>query len=402
MNSLEDYAHRLAELAGLKIRTGEIFAKVLTQNDDAGRHGVLVPIDIYAFFPQLEIKDPKDNATTEFTSFDANSGKYVSLAFKYYQRYPERRITRLNPIVNDFQHGKRLQIFLRGEDIEGNCFYIHDAVNESVGGFLMLWDLVSAGATSPELGVYLNVPIKFKGIEYDKSLNLLLDKFDDIRGRWHDSRRLGDTGIGYTFESLLGIEENNAQIADFHGIELKCKRIKGGGAGASGKLNLFQLAPVWDPKLRMIAQLQNIGRRDAGGLLSCHSQVTTIANNLALRISESPHDSRLDLQKDGITIGYWLHGSLKRRLEEKHSRSAFVLASVRTTASGTRFNYQDLIYCERPAIHRFLDLVRKNQLVFEFLMSEKIGGRVRNHGYPWRLVREELLDELFAVRVKLR
>jgi hypothetical protein len=36
------------------------------------------------------------------------------------------------------------------------------------------------------------------------------------------------------------------------------------------------------------------------------------------------------------------------------------------------------------------------------MMSEKPAGKVRNHGYPWRLVREDLLDQLFAVRVKLR
>jgi len=34
-------------------------------------------------------------------------------------------------------------------------------------------------------------------------------------------------------------------------------------------------------------------------------------------------------------------------------------------------------------------------------MSEKEGGKVRNHGYPWRLTSEEFLSELFSLRVKL-
>jgi hypothetical protein len=40
--------------------------------------------------------------------------------------------------------------------------------------------------------------------------------------------------------------------------------------------------------------------------------------------------------------------------------------------------------------------------VFEFLMYEKLDGTVRNRGYPWRLVSEALLDQLFSVRVRLR
>jgi hypothetical protein len=78
------------------------------------------------------------------------------------------------------------------------------------------------------------------------------------------------------------------------------------------------------------------------------------------------------------------------------------LARVKSTKTGSKFCYEELIYCEQPTIGRFLELVNKNHLVFEFMMSEKLGGKVRNHGYPWRLVREDLLDQLFAVRVKLR
>ena len=38
------------------------------------------------------------------------------------------------------------------------------------------------------------------------------------------SMRKGDTGIGYTLESLLGIKENNVPLADLGDIELKAYR----------------------------------------------------------------------------------------------------------------------------------------------------------------------------------
>ena len=32
----------------------------------------------------------------------------------------------------------------------------------------------------------------------------------------------------------------------------------------------------------------------------------------------------------------------------------------------------------------------------------RANGKIRNHGYPWRLVRAEFLDQLFTFQIKLR
>jgi len=62
----------------------------------------------------------------------------------------------------------------------------------------------------------------------------------------------------------------------------------------------------------------------------------------------------------------------------------------------------DKVYCERPSIEKFVSLVEARQLVFELIMHELDGGRVRNHGYPWRLVNEDFLTDLFSLQVKVR
>ena len=129
MKSLETYARHLASLANLELESGQIFAKILTPNDDSGRHGVLIPTDAYSLFPPIDISDPHANATTRFDSFDAISRERVSLAFKYYQRYPECRITRVNTLINDQQQGYRLQIVLRGQTTHGETFYVHDSAS---------------------------------------------------------------------------------------------------------------------------------------------------------------------------------------------------------------------------------------------------------------------------------
>lgn len=199
----------------------------------------------------------------------------------------------------------------------------------------------------------------------------------------------------------MGIEENNDRTADFRGIEIKCKQRKSDLHAGTGKINLFQNAPVWLEKMPAIERLKTIGQI-ISGRFSCYSQVNTTPNNLGLSLALAPVLERIELHRATIPIGYWLNETLEERLIEKHSRAVFIKADVRKTSAGVNFRYNELVYCERPDIQRFIKLVEKNQLVFEFLMTEKPAGTVRNHGYPWRLNKEDLLDDLFAMKIRLR
>ena len=77
-------------------------------------------------------------------------------------------------------------------------------------------------------------------------------------------------------------------------------------------------------------------------------------------------------------------------------------ARIRNSKTKAQFSYEELVYCDRPSIARFVDLVVSRNIVFEFTMSEKANGSIRNHGYPWRLIRSEFLDRLFAFQIRLR
>jgi hypothetical protein len=101
-------------------------------------------------------------------------------------------------------------------------------------------------------------------------------------------------------------------------------------------------------------------------------------------------------------VGNWTYETLQKRLQEKHARTVFVKARSRTTPAGTQYSYEEVIYCEGPKIDEFVKMVEAREIVFEFLMSEKTGGVVRNRGYPWRLNHEGLLERLFSLQIKLR
>ncbi|ARU31745.1 hypothetical protein CAP31_08660 [Sulfuriferula sp. AH1] len=403
LDSLFSYCEGLSHLGGKVIRGGEIFAKILTKNDDSGRHGVLVPIEAYDLFPELQIADPSQNVTVHFLGVDAIKGEEQTLAYKFYQRYPERRITCLNGNFNDRQHGLRLGIFLRADHVDGSVSYYVDILRERGDSeFHRLCSLLFGDSIPLSEGLFVLQNIDAPTIVFDDALNELLTHFDRIQGQGYiDSLRIGDTGIGYTFESLLGIEENNDRRADFRGIEIKCKQVKETG-GHGGKINLFQQAPMWEEKLTALERLHLIGQQDGRGRYSCFSQVTTLANNLGLSLERSAISEQIDLLKESVRFGYWPFAMLEGRLREKHARAVFVKAKVSNVAGRQRFHYNELVYCERPSIQRFTDLVQAKRIVFEFMMSEKEGSGVRNHGYPWRLSGEEFLSELFSLRVKLR
>ncbi|MEY2168551.1 MULTISPECIES: MvaI/BcnI family restriction endonuclease [unclassified Rhodanobacter] len=400
--SLTAYAEELATACKIQSRPTEVFAKILTSNDDSGRHGVLIPNEMYSFFPELPVPDPRENSTILFHSMGAAERTLMTLGWKYYQRYPERRITRLNSSLNDIQHGRRLLIFVRLSDHQGNQNYITDTCVEGVDPrFYSLLELIFGPKVPAAEGAFVRLPISGPRFSIDNNLEELLGHFDRINAMGPvNSLRSGDTGIGYTFETLIGIEENNDKRADFKGIEIKCKLKR--NSGSSGKVNLFQQAPTWMEKMDARARLRLIGQERPDGLFACYSQVTPHPNNLGLRLKVNPSPGNLFLCKDDLGIGYWTRDTLAERLAEKHSRAIFVKAKPSCTANTVRYHYQDVVYCERPDIGRFIDLVESNKLVFEFTMRENSSGRVRNHGYPWRLNDESFLDQLYAVQVQLR
>ena len=403
--TLWEYATDLIRNANQQIASGEIFAKILTPNDNASKHGVHIPYDAYSFFPTFIVADPSQNQTLEFCAFSQNLAQVRPLSYKYYERYPERRITRLASLLNNTLQSPRLLVFVRAKLADGSTAYSFECLNSSqqdrVGE---LYGLIFGNEVQPTAGQFIVRPIVSPAFAADEPLTDLLGRFDAVKSRgWIDTLRSGDTGVGYTFETLIGVEENNDQIADFRGIELKCKGKKEGAPlGTTGKINLFQAGPTWAQRMPTADRIRILGTRGEDGLYSCFSQVTTNPNNLNLLLNILDDEQQVRLEKQEHEIGHWTLDRLEHRLQEKHARAAFIKARHQVHDNRVQYRYEELVYCERPSIDRFVQLVERHNIVFEFLMSEKTPRKVRNHGYPWRLVRSDLLDQLFAFQIKLR
>ena len=335
--SLMNYARRLVADAHKTFASGQVFAKVLTPNDDSGKHGVVIPADAYSFFPSLPIPDVHQNWTETFSAFNSIARSSVVLAHKYYERYPERRITRLHSILNDRENGPRLLVFLDAKHTDGTSAYYFDCANSAPGGrFHQMFQLIFGDELAPIPKNFIIRPVDSDAYSADIVLTELLCKFDQIKEMGYiDTRRIGDTGIGYTFETLLGIKENNDQTADFKGIEIKCKGVNEEGYTKAGKINLFQVAPTWIHDITAKERIRILGCANDDGLYSCYSQVTTTANNLGLLLQVLSPQSKIDLLKNANALGFWTFEVLASRLAEKHSRAAFVKVKVRKTKTKT-------------------------------------------------------------------
>ena len=82
-------------------RIEDVFCKVLTPNDDSGRHGVLIPVFAYRLFPDFHGFDPTKSVNYEepiVTHWEESEGPSTKNSkWKHYHRYPERRMTSLSP-----------------------------------------------------------------------------------------------------------------------------------------------------------------------------------------------------------------------------------------------------------------------------------------------------------------
>ena len=95
----------------------------------------------------------------------------------------------------------------------------------------------------------------------------LLSKLQYVAAKgWIATMRRGDTGVGYTLETLLGIRANSSRKPDFKGIEIKASRVRGSGK----KITLFSKTPAWGAGGR-VGLLNDYGSFDSNGRWSIYT-----------------------------------------------------------------------------------------------------------------------------------
>ncbi len=228
--------------------------------------------------------------------------------------------------------------------------------------------------------------------------NELLGKLREVASRgWIQTITRGDTGIGATLESCLGIQINSKRTPDYNGIEIKAKRIRGLRAT---KNNLFAQVPDWSiSRLKSSAAILDSYGYFRGDVKKLYCTVKSIVPNsqgLMLKV-----DERADLlhevhQSDGRfeDVVSWKIDALRARLLEKHSETFWVGADAKKIDGFEFFQYKKVLHTRAPFTSNFHTLCQEGIVTLDHLIQRNAAGRVKEKG-PIFKIHEAKLELLF-------
>ena len=226
-------------------------------------------------------------------------------------------------------------------------------------------------------------------------ITVLREKLSEIKQKEYVvSLRKGNTGIGYTLETLLELKENNLITPDFGEIELKSQR-----NGASNRVTMFTFnRGVW--KIKQRALIEKYGYVDTNGRPSLYCTVNNTPNNLGLYLKVEEDIIRL-YHVDNTHIAQWPGAAVIDRFRKKMPALIVVLAETRVNSNQREeFLYNKADFLTDPNEDNFLDLIRKGIVIVDVRMHLRHNNSVRNHGTSFR-IEERFLNLCFGSREKI-
>ena len=223
----------------------------------------------------------------------------------------------------------------------------------------------------------------------------LRDKLSEVKQREYVvSLRRGNTGIGYTLETLLELDENNLQTPDLGEIELKSQR-----NGVSNRVTMFTFnRGIW--KIRQRELIERYGYVDTNGRPSLYCTVDSKPNNQGLYLKVEEDTVRL-YHVDNTRIAEWLGEVVIDRFRSKMPALVIVYADTRINSdSKEEFCFNEAYLLTNPDQDHFLDLIKQDIVIVDVRMHLRANGSVRNHGTGFR-IEERFLNLCFGSRERI-
>jgi len=228
----------------------------------------------------------------------------------------------------------------------------------------------------------------------------LLGKLREIgRKGFVPSLRRGDTGVGFTLETYLGIKANSRKTPDYKGIELKSFRKRG-----SREITLFSKTPKWtESAFSARAALNTFGYKDKkSGRLQLYCSIDAKRpNSLGFRLDpryETDHLVNISFSRSrrGEDVFLWLVETLRGAFLAKHHETFWIGAETKTVSGQEQFHYVEATHTRNPLAASFERLLEAGGVRVDLTMSARGSHAVRDHGYLFRLY-DEHFEDLFPV-----
>ena len=195
--------------------------------------------------------------------------------------------------------------------------------------------------------------------------------------------RRGPTGIGYTLETLLEIEENNISTPDLGEIELKAQRER-----HVGMTTLFTFnRKAW--KMKPLDAIKKYGSPDKNGRMGMYYTMELKPNSAGLFLSVG--DASVAVRSiDGSLIAEWELKEIEKRFNSKVKTVLLVKAKVEERGGVEHFWFNRARLLSGGATRSILrNQFENGQLLLDLRLHDK-GTMARNHGPGFRVHAKDL------------
>lgn len=240
------------------------------------------------------------------------------------------------------------------------------------------------------------------------NFKILLRKFKEIQKIGIiESLRDGYESIGYTFEKMLGKDEDWSYMPDFLGIEIKTKM-----ANTRNAISLFSMSPKKDNCTYAIKWLVDnfgyISKKNNNIKLFKEDidakEWVKIYNNYRIKLKLCKNENRIKLiicdAQNNLTDDsiYWNLSDLKERMEKKLKYLAFITANCYINNRKKYFLYNNIKFYKLKNFNYFIDSIEtgkiKVRINVDISHSTKYMGKLHDHGATFR-IKKELIEEIF-------
>ncbi len=206
--------------------------------------------------------------------------------------------------------------------------------------------------------------------------------------------RPGDTGVGYTLETKLGIKCNSSKAPDYKGIEIKAGRK---GSHAKGRTTILSQVPEW--KISRLKGSADILR--ARGRYSDKKGRRQLFHELSM-IKPNSYGMALELEGNVLLHQSWTDGStlvrdttwrletLFSRLKDKHGQTFWVKADTRGRGAEEEFHYATARYTSGVSEAKLPMLLEAGVITVDYTIKETSTGGAKDQGYLFKIRQADL------------
>lgn len=219
----------------------------------------------------------------------------------------------------------------------------------------------------------------------------LMQRLSIISNQWIKSIspfKSSPKDVGETLEKCLGISPNSIAQADFKGaIELKCKRAGGGNLDT-----LFSMVPNWDiSALKSSTDIMltyGYPSNKYSGFYDLYVTVSNNPNNQGLFLG-ADDEEQIIYQRSKINgiineVCSWEYSAVKQKLQEKHPKTAWLVAEEKIINGEIHFNYNQIQLTQRPIFSQFTTLINQGIVTYDWrgrVRTDRTGYKDKGHCY---------------------